>query len=241
MRILVISDIHANLTALQAVLNDAGEVDATWCLGDLIGYGPDPDECVSIIQSLPNLTCIVGNHDAAVIGRINTLFFNQEARLSIQWARSRLSERNLRFLDNLPDKALMDQVTLVHGSPRNPIWEYLLDLQTAEINFSFFNTQICLTGHTHIPVRFHLDSQSNLECIRNEDLETIPVIDRMILNPGSIGQSRDHDIRASYAIFDPATSTWQTHRVKYDVGSVQARILGANLPYRHAQRLAEGW
>lgn len=241
MRILVISDIHANLTALQAVLKEAGDTDATWCLGDLVGYGPDPNDCVDVIRSIPNLTCLIGNHDAAAIGTIDTLFFNREARLSAQWVKSQLSEENISFLKSLPEKSIVEGVTLVHGSPRNPVWEYLLDLHTAEINFSFFDTQLCLVGHTHVPMMFYFDHLSDIKSERIVENETVHIKDRMILNPGSVGQPRDRDVRASFAIFDPAQRTWEIHRIEYDIQAVQSRIINSKLPSRHAQRLAEGW
>ena len=142
MRILIISDIHANLTAFQAVVQDAGKVDAVWCLGDLVGYGPDPNECISLLRTLPELTCLVGNHDAAALGDIDLAAFNRDASLSSQWTRTALSSENLAFLGKLPDKLVIEQVTLAHGSPRNPVWEYLLDTITAASNFEFFNTPL---------------------------------------------------------------------------------------------------
>jgi predicted phosphodiesterase len=148
-RILVISDIHANLSALQTVLQKAGEVDETWCLGDLIGYGPEPNECIEAITSLSNMKCLLGNHDAAATGQIDLSTFNREAGISSLWTRQQLSQESMAFLKSLPDKlAVSKDVTLVHGSPRNPVWEYLLDIFSATENFSFFETQICLVGHT---------------------------------------------------------------------------------------------
>ena len=123
MRVLIISDIHANLTALQAVLEDAGDFDATWCLGDVVGYGPDPDDCVSLIRSLPNLTCLLGNHDSAVIGDIDIASFNLEARISVRWTQSVITKDSLDFLKSLPDKIEVEGQTLAHGSPRHPIWD----------------------------------------------------------------------------------------------------------------------
>ena len=122
MRILVMSDIHANLSALEAVLNDAGLVDAVWCLGDLVGYGPNPNECVQRIQELPNLVCVQGNHDAAALGKIDTEAFNNEAGQALRWTKTTLSTSSLAFLDSLPEKQVVDLVTLTHGSPRRPIW-----------------------------------------------------------------------------------------------------------------------
>ena len=148
MRVLIISDIHANLIALESVLSDAGPIDAVWCLGDLVGYGPNPNECINRVRNLPDLVCIIGNHDSAVINQIDPYTFNSEARYAIEWTQNQLTESNLSFLRGLPEKTdsrQMDNefkhdITLAHGSPRQPVWEYLLDLHTAFKNFDYFET-----------------------------------------------------------------------------------------------------
>jgi len=242
MTILVISDIHANLTALEAVLSDAGTVEAVWCLGDLVGYGPDPNECIDRVRLLPSLVCMRGNHDAAALGQIDIEAFNAEARLSIQWLLSSLSEESLDFLGGLPEKKVIGQVTLAHGSPRNPVWEYILDSRIARRNFDYFDTPFCFIGHTHLPIIYQMDEvQNNVSLIVTEAGERRALVKRALLNPGSVGQPRDHNPFASYALFDPEANTWENRRVAYDVLSVQRRILDAGLPPRHALRLAEGW
>src|SRR4030065_1998195 len=140
MRILIISDIHANLTALEAVLAEAGKFDTTWCLGDLVGYGPDPNECVERIRELPNLQCIMGNHDAAAVGSIEVDAFNPDARKTVLWTQERLTPANKEYLKNLPERANLDFITLVDGSPFRPVWEYLLDTRSATVSFVFFDT-----------------------------------------------------------------------------------------------------
>ncbi len=242
MRILVISDIHANLTALEAVLTHAGEFDAAWCLGDLVGYGPDPNECVELVRRLPNLTCILGNHDAASIKQIDVETFNPEARLAIQWTRNVLTEGNLFFLGKLPEKINIGDVTLAHGSPRHPVWEYLLDTRTATFNFEYFETPYCFVGHTHLPVIYHLfDEQKAAQLSIPDANSVLELSERMILNPGSVGQPRDRDPRAAYAIFDDESELWDYQRVPYDIAAVQQRMLNAGLPERHIQRLSGGW
>ena len=124
MQILIISDIHSNLTALDAVLADAGNVDAVWCLGDIVGYGPDPNECLQRIQQLPNLVCLIGNHDAAAAGLLDITSFNNEARTAILWTQSILSPTNIEYLHGLSAHTVIDSVSLAHGSPRQPFWEY---------------------------------------------------------------------------------------------------------------------
>jgi predicted phosphodiesterase len=242
MRILVLSDIHANLTALEAVLADAGAIDATWCLGDIIGYGPDPNECVARIRSQPNLVCLLGNHDSAALSRIPIETFNQDARRSIEWMQNVLTKESYTFMAKLPERVVLDQATLVHGSPRNPVWEYILDLHNAMQNMEHFDTQFCMVGHTHLPIAYvSVNGSRELRWTVPAEGECLELHSRAILNPGSVGQPRDHDPRASYAIFYPEKNGWEIHRVDYDIRSVQKRIRAADLPMRHALRLIEGW
>jgi diadenosine tetraphosphatase ApaH/serine/threonine PP2A family protein phosphatase len=242
MRILIISDIHANQSALEAVLSDAGRVEAVWCLGDLVGYGPDPNECIQRIKQLPRLVCLLGNHDAAVAGIIEIAPFNQEARLGVLWTQSVIEPQHVEFLKNLSPSIESDSVYLAHGSPREPIWEYVLDKQTASLNFDHFVNPFCFVGHSHFPLRFQKKQGQD-----SPDFSILPVgsptamIPRAIYNPGSVGQPRDRDPRAAYAIFDSDRQTWTSHRVAYDIPGVQARMRTAKLPARHIQRLSAGW
>lgn len=242
MRILVISDIHANLTALEKVLEDAGSVDAVWCLGDIVGYGPDPNECVDRIRQLPGLVCILGNHDAAALDQIDSDTFNPEARQAIQWTQKELSTASLAFLRSLPETRRLDQVTLVHGSPRHPVWEYLLDTRSATANFQYFSTPYCFVGHSHLPVIFHLPEGEPFAKLSIPDPDTVVELSpRAILNPGSVGQPRDRDPRAAYAIYQPEEGSWESRRVEYRIEDVQTRMAAVGLPERHIVRLAAGW
>jgi len=252
MKILVISDIHANLTALEAVLAECSACDAVWCLGDIVGYGPDPEECIFRLQKLPNLHCVLGNHDAAVIDELDMSTFNEEARVVIRWTKGILSENAKTFLHELPSKRVIDQVTLVHGSPRFPIWEYLLDSYTARLNFAYFETMYCFNGHSHLPTNYILnDNHNETVNIKNDKsfvTVSVPETDqpiflqnRTILNPGSIGQPRDRDPRAAYAIYDSENQTWELKRVSYDDNAVQARMQIAGLPEKHIKRITSGW
>jgi predicted phosphodiesterase len=243
MRILVISDIHANCTALEAVLADAGQVDATWCLGDLVGYGPDPEACLEIIRKIPDLTCIKGNHDAASLDSTSLAIFNSDARRSLTWTRGQLSQRSLDYLRSLPEVLVeRGEVSLVHGSPRDPIWEYILNTVTARFNFSAFSTPWCFVGHSHLQCIFERDDKKDIV-----DLVVAPpgkpydLTNRAILNPGSVGQPRDRNPLAAYAIYRPKNHSWEPRRVAYDIPAVQERIRAAGLPEKHAARLAEGW
>lgn len=243
MRTLIISDVHSNLTALQTVLEDAKPFDCVWCLGDVIGYGPDPNECIVKIRELPLLKCVKGNHDAAIIGDINIRAFNYEARASLEWLDKVITLENRRWLASLEEQIMLEDVTLVHGSPSSPVWEYIMDVHTACENMDSFNTLVCLVGHTHVPVIFsqegeELKSTKRIPLPVNEPIE---IRHKSILNPGSVGQPRDHDPRASYIIYDDEKNHWIHHRVSYDLEKVQKRILAAGLPNQHAYRLSKGW
>lgn len=242
MRILVFSDIHANLDALQEVLKDCGEVDQVWCLGDLVGYGPQPNECVDLVRSLTNLSCIKGNHDLAATGEIDISLFNNEAKESMLWHQNNLSRENKKFLKELPEKLEINGMTLTHGSPRNPIWEYILEPYIARINYEYFKTDFCLVGHSHQPMISSWNAEDGvLEWGPPQPGATITLHNRMIINPGSVGQPRDSDPRAAYGIYTTGLRRFEFRRVAYDVSTVQKKILDADLPLRHAQRLSGGW
>ncbi len=243
MRILVISDIHANYEALEAVLADAGAVDETWCLGDILGYGPDPNLCVEVVRELPNLTCLLGNHDVAVLGRMPLSAFNGEARRSLDLQSRVLTADSVDFLRSLPESTLVrGEVTLAHGSPRDPIWEYVLNSLSARLNFDYFDTPFCFVGHAHLQCMFQFEEERNRIVMDSPRVgRAMTMTPRAILNPGSVGQPRDRDPRAAYAIFDPETHAWEPRRVEYDIAAVQARIRELGLPEKHAVRIAEGW
>jgi predicted phosphodiesterase len=242
MKILVISDIHANISAFEAVLQAAGEIDATWCLGDIVGYGADLNECVERVRSLPNLLCVKGNHDLAISNPQSLSEFNLAASQAIMLSRECISAENVAFLQALPEKVTTDLATYAHGSPRNPIWEYVLDGHVARENLEVFTSQLGFVGHSHLPLMF-VESSIGRPLSRHYPVpgDQVPITSRSILNPGSVGQPRDNDPRASFGIFDPDAMTWQIQRVDYDIPAAQARILAAGLPERHARRLSEGW
>ncbi len=243
MRVLIISDIPSNFTALEAVLRDAGHVDETWCLGDLIGYGPDPNMVVEELRQLSGLTCMLGNHDAAVLGRMQLAAFNGDARRSLTWTSNVLSADNMDFLRGLPHESVVrGDVTLAHGSPRDPVWEYILNTLSARLNFAHFSTPFCFVGHSHIQSIFQLEEKNDRVSMALARVgEPVPLKPRAIVNPGSVGQPRDRDPRAAYAVYETEARTWEARRVSYDVRSVQDRVRGAGLPEKHAARLAEGW
>lgn len=243
MHILVISDIHANLTALNAVLTDAGNFDQVWCLGDIVGYGPEPNECISRLRELDPI-CLAGNHDLAVTGEEELIEFTQDARDVILWTRHRLTPSNLDWLNTLPRTPLImeHEITLVHASLRNPIWEYINEKWIAKDNLEFLTTPICLNGHTHIPAIYRKpwDDWRVLEEWPRVNSPIKLTLDQMFINPGSVGQPRDEDPRAAYAILDTETMTLTCHRVQYDVASVQKLMKQANFSNRLIRRLRFG-
>jgi predicted phosphodiesterase len=243
MRVLVISDIHANYTAFEAVLKDAGQVDETWCLGDLVGYGPDPNAVVEEVRDTPNLTCILGNHDMAAIGKMPLEAFNGDARRSLMYHEKVISASNMDFMRSLSANIkVCGEATLAHGSPRDPLWEYILNALSARVNFEHFDTPWCFVGHSHIQCMFSLDEKTERVSLNQTKVdETISMHPKLILNPGSVGQPRDRDPRAAYAIYDTEARTWTPRRAEYNILEVQDRIRAAGLPEKHAIRIAEGW
>jgi diadenosine tetraphosphatase ApaH/serine/threonine PP2A family protein phosphatase len=244
MRYLVLSDIHSNLEAFRAVLDNAGAVDEVWCLGDVVGYGPDPNACVDLLKTRPH-RCIAGNHDWATLGKLDLRDFNPDARDANLWNREQLTPDNLAYLEALPETLVEEPFTLAHGSPRHPIWEYIIYCSTAKTSLEFFETQYCLVGHTHTPVLFFMsDSDGEDTCEPVPPLlgRPVPINDeRLIINPGSVGQPRDGDPRASYAILDTEAMTIEHRRVVYEVERTQAKMMEHDLPLRLVLRLGYGW
>jgi len=244
MRCLVISDIHSNLEAFESVLQDAGSVDEVWCLGDVVGYGPDPNACVELLRSLPH-RCIAGNHDWATLGKLDLRDFNPDARDANLWNRQQLTPDNLAYLEDLPETLVEGPFTLAHGSPRHPIWEYVIYCSTALSNSSFFETPFCLVGHTHTPVIFRLSNTDDNDGCEpfSPQLERPMALEqeRLIINPGSVGQPRDGDPRASCAILDWEAFTVEHRRIEYPVERTQAKMMEFDLPLRLVLRLGYGW
>ena len=246
MRYLVISDIHANLTAFEAVLRDAGalgrDYDFVWCLGDIVGYGPDPNDCIDLLRSMPHL-CLAGNHDWAALGRLDIRTFNIDARKAAAWTQNELTPENRAYMEALPVTFVLGEFTLAHGSPREPVWEYILDPLIAALNLPHYQTPYCLVGHTHTPITYRATGdQGECEPIAPIYNESIPLNGvRQIINPGSVGQPRDSDSRAAYAILDTEEVTLEFRRVSYDIESVQERMNQAEMPERLVMRLAHGW
>jgi predicted phosphodiesterase len=302
MRVLILSDIHANLIALESVLQAAkNRYDELWCLGDIVGYGPRPNECVDLLRDLAKI-CVIGNHDWAALGRpgIDVDDFNPVARQAILWTQEQLTSASRAYLENLSDTPLQPRpeisLLLTHASPREPVWEYILTPAVALENFAAFQQEICLVGHTHKPIiyqwtcrereivttahggtsgaeltaaeaaeetpqpaRYAAEKEDAPRQANNAVMQTWAVVNalqmlpntslnlttssthRLIVNPGSVGQPRDQDIRAAYALLDLETMTWRHERITYPVELTQSQMRAANLPQRLIDRLNFGW
>lgn len=240
-RYLIISDIHANATALETVLADAENFDKIWCLGDLVGYGPSPNECIERIQDFPHVS-LAGNHDWATLGKLDLSSFNPIARTAIRWTRKELTSSSRAYLNGLTTHKEIDDFYLAHASPREPVWEYILNTSVALANFEHFSTHFCLVGHTHVPVVFELDKErQQVEALFPPLSEPLELgSHRAITNPGSVGQPRDGDPRASYAMLDDEEMTLEFRRVSYPVGITQERMRARDLPQRLISRLEVG-
>lgn len=243
MRYAIIADIHSNLAAFQAVLNDIQThqiIDKIWCLGDIVGYGPDPHECIELLRATDNI-CVAGNHDRAAAGQLDITSFNSQAAEAVEWTAEKLSIGDITYLKNLPDSIEEDDFLLVHGSPREPVMEYILSISVARQNFDCFRTKYCLVGHTHVPQVYSLDDENN--CAATRFLPTVKLVTgetRLIINPGAVGQPRDGHPQASYAIYDNKVKIIQLRRVSYDIRQTQDRIMKSGLPPRLASRLETG-
>lgn len=243
MRIAVLSDIHANRTALEAVLADLGSVDGIWQLGDIVGYGPEPDAVVNRLREI-GATGVRGNHDAAACGGSEIDWFNPEARRAMEWTRRAISADTIAWLSALPDRATDGACDLVHGSHREPLWEYVTSAAIAAANLAVLapNARVGLHGHTHMPVAFLEDEPGGqLTVVRGRPDASLELAGRRALvNPGSVGQPRDGDPDASYLIWEPDADRVTWRRVAYDVRGVQRQIRDAGLPPSLAARLAVG-
>ena len=247
MRALIISDVHSNLEAFDAVLADAearGGYDVVWFLGDLVGYGAEPGACIARLRGLPHVA-IAGNHDHAAIGRLNPDRFNGAARAAAIWTAAQLTGEERDYLAGWPEVARIDDFTLVHGSLRDPVMEYLISESAARATFALLDTRFCLVGHSHYPLVWTEDD-GRVSAARPEPAEPLLLANprRRIVNPGSVGQPRDGDRRASYLLYDSAggqgAGTLEYGRVEYDIGAAQGKILAAGLPETLAWRLDDG-
>ena len=269
MRIAIVSDVHANLAALETVLRHAeaaGPIDGVWCLGDTVGYGPQPSQCVARLREA-HVLAVAGNHDRAATGKMGTEEFNADAATAALWTRGHLAEDAAAYLDSLPEVAYASpaqgrpdrigappeggeagapgaEFTLVHGTLRWPLWEYLYSYEAARAHLDRQETPFSLVGHTHVPmlVAEGAEFEHGCEMYYLEDGQSVPLPDdrKIVLNPGGVGQPRDGDPRAAYALYDAEARTVTAHRVEYDIGATQALMETAGLPRRLIDRLSVG-
>lgn len=243
MRAVIVSDIHSNLAALQAVWEDAARqgYDEVWCLGDIVGYGPQPNECVALIRAAA-ARCLAGNHDLGVIGAVPLEDFNTYAAAANRWTASVLEKEARDYLASLTSRQDAAGVTLAHGSPRDPVWEYVVSPQAAAASFAAFAGHVCFVGHSHLPLVYHQSPPGKQpRLLAGHAGQRVPLTGRCIVNPGSVGQPRDGDPHAAYAIYQDAPERWiEFHRVAYDVAATQALMRRAGLPAYLIERLSQG-
>lgn len=241
----VFSDIHSNIEALDQVLDvfKREQVDGYICCGDIVGYGSDVNAVLERITGLDNVLAVRGNHDLAVLGRMDLQWFNDPAKAAVKYAQSVIKPELLEWLKNLPPKIERQEFTVVHGSPRNPAEEYLVTVQQFHDNCAYYKSSPCFVGHSHIPVCFLMaEPVSYVEqgTLTERQEFGVPPLHRAVVNPGSVGQPRDHEPRASCGVYDDAERVFTLHRAEYDIAKTQKKILDAGLPEFLALRLAYG-
>jgi diadenosine tetraphosphatase ApaH/serine/threonine PP2A family protein phosphatase len=242
-RVAVISDVHANLYALEAVLGeiDREPPDAVWCLGDTVGYGPRPNECCDLVRERADRV-LIGNHDLVALGSADVALneFNPEAAAASVWTSEQLSEQSRSFLEGLEPSAEIDGVQLFHGSPRDPVWEYVLTEEVAVESLTMTTAPLVLVGHTHVATALVLDGDKLQGGVAPEGFEASLEQGRWLLNPGSVGQPRDGNPDAAFLELDFAAKRARFRRVPYPVGRTQEEIRERGLPDPLAERLAHG-
>jgi diadenosine tetraphosphatase ApaH/serine/threonine PP2A family protein phosphatase len=241
----VISDVHSNRQALESVLAATAEagVEETWCLGDVVGYGADPDACTALVRESCDV-CLVGNHDLAVLAAIDSSSFSESAAVAVEWTREHASAETLSFLRGLEPTGGREGVGLFHASPRDPIWEYVLSIDQAEANLDVQEERVCLIGHSHISLFFTRPVASRPTYAHGAQAGDGAVLDvesgEWLINPGSVGQPRDGDPRAAWLELETDDWTVRFHRVSYDIAAAAQAIVDAGLPSALAERLGAG-
>ncbi|HVY77032.1 MAG TPA: metallophosphoesterase family protein [Solirubrobacterales bacterium] len=245
MRIAAITDIHANLPALEAVLDatEAAGVEELWCLGDVLGYGVEPDACARLVRERCAV-CLVGNHDLAVLGALDIASFSEAAAAAVEWTRGSVAEDTLAFLRELEPQGEREGIALFHASPRDPVWEYVLSGEQADAGIDASPRPVSLIGHSHVALFFNRPAGTGGEETRGAQASdgALLALDggEWLLNPGSVGQPRDGDPRAAWLELDTEAGTARFHRVPYDVERAATQIAKAGLPSRLAERLFTG-
>jgi diadenosine tetraphosphatase ApaH/serine/threonine PP2A family protein phosphatase len=244
-RIAAITDVHANLPALESVLEaiDAAEVEEIWCLGDVLGYGVEPDACADLVRERCDV-CLAGNHDMAVLGALDIASFSEAAAEAVGWTRGNVAERTLEFLRELEPQGERAGIALFHASPRDPVWEYVLSSEQADAGMDANPNRIALIGHSHVALFFTRPEGDGEGETRGAQASDGALLDLgrggWLVNPGSVGQPRDGDPRAAWLELDTEAETACFHRVPYEIERAAAPIAAAGLPGRLADRLYAG-
>lgn len=240
MEILLLADIHSNFEALKAVFEDSKDVDEVWCLGDVVGYGPSPNQCCQLIKKGARYS-LLGNHDRAVLGKADMSWFNPFAAEAVKINQTIFKEENYKFLENLKEAINFGEIRLVHGSPQNPVFGYIFTPEEARDAFLGFKERVCFVGHTHCPCVFEERGGEvwEIPIYPNEKL-SLRKNSHYIINPGSVGQPRDGDSRASFLLFDDETLSLELRRVKYPIRKTQEEMKKLGLPDFLIQRLTFG-
>jgi diadenosine tetraphosphatase ApaH/serine/threonine PP2A family protein phosphatase len=243
LKALIVSDIHSNIEAFQSVVDDAtrqGGFDEIWSLGDLIGYGPDPGAVIGLLRQHEH-KAVIGNHDLASIDKLSLEAFNPYAKAANLWNGKQLTSDERDFLDKQPQVIEEGEFVMCHGSPRDPVWEYVVSINAAVASFNHFDTHRCLLGHSHIPFICRPKGENSAEFQTPQLGVPLPLnTDRMIINPGGVGQPRDGDPRASYALYDSGPETVTHYRVDYDIKTTQDKMRKYELPEFLIERLEFG-
>ena len=242
MRVAIISDIHANRHAFEAVLADIEERHAAevWCLGDIVGYGADPDACVELARA-HTAVCLAGNHDLAVTGEVPIEDFSRAASGAVRWTQEAMEPANVEYLASLSPVGEREQIGLFHASPRDAVWEYVLSALLADLCLDAQQQRVCLIGHSHVALSFERASGGETHgATRPAGSEASVERGEWLLNPGSVGQPRDGDPRAAWMLLDTESWTAAFHRCEYDIGGAAAAIRDAGLPGSLAERLEYG-
>ena len=240
MRVAIISDIHGNLPALESVLEgiDGAGVDEIWCLGDVVGYGAQPDACTDLVRDRCDI-CLVGNHDLAVLGKLDISAFSSAAATAARWTAENCKESTVEFLAGLEAEGEREEIGLFHASPRDPVWEYVLSLEQADECLDVAERRLNLIGHSHVALFFSRNSQ-----VRGAQAGADASLDlsesSWLINPGSVGQPRDGDPRAAWLEFDTGEAAARYRRVEYDIDRAAEPIVEAGLPGHLADRLYVG-
>jgi len=241
MKYAVLADIHSNLEAFRSVLAHLKGADKNVFLGDIVGYGPNPNECIELLRS-KEFICVAGNHDRAAIGQLDTERFNREAKEAIDWTSMALNPASRKFLEGLPDHLEVDDLEMVHGSLRDPLEEYIANIEDSKATIELMKKRLCFVGHLHIPLCIVKDREGRFDGWQLNDGDVVDVskFDKVVMGVGGVGQPRDMDPRASFAIYDSGSGEVQLFRVSYNIEETQKKMKKAELPGFLIERLKYG-